>query len=64
MCVSNEDRPPVAIDSRHATPTPTGFAEIVSDDFPVLHLLLAILRCYERIARNFGSSTVMEKRLT
>ncbi len=26
-----------AVQSRDAAPTPTGFAEIVSDDFPVLH---------------------------
>jgi hypothetical protein len=30
MCVSNEDRPPVAIYSCNTTPAPTGFAEIVS----------------------------------
>ena len=37
MCVGNPDRTPVRIQSRHAAPTPSGFAEIVSDDFPVLH---------------------------
>jgi hypothetical protein len=36
MCVSNEDRSPVGIDSCDTAPTPTGFAEIVGDDFPVL----------------------------
>ncbi|PYK35155.1 MAG: hypothetical protein DME54_05700 [Verrucomicrobia bacterium] len=31
MCVSNEDGSPTRIHSRDAAPTPTGFAEIVSD---------------------------------
>jgi hypothetical protein len=34
--VSNEDRSPRRIDRCNTAPTPTGFAEIVSDDFPVL----------------------------
>ena len=33
MCVSNEDYSPAMIHGRNAAPTPTGFAEIVSDDF-------------------------------
>ena len=33
MRVSYKDRAPVAIQSRNADPTPTGFAEIASDDF-------------------------------
>jgi hypothetical protein len=37
MRVSNEDRSPVGIHGCNAAPTPTGPAEIVSDDFPVLH---------------------------
>jgi hypothetical protein len=36
MCVSNEHRPPLAIHSCDAAPTPTGFAQIVSDDFRVI----------------------------
>jgi hypothetical protein len=32
MCVSNEDRSPARVHSCDAAPTPTGFAEIVSDD--------------------------------
>jgi len=32
MCVSHEDRSPVGIDSCDTAPTPTGVAEIVSDD--------------------------------
>jgi len=38
MRVSNEDCLPARIHGGNATPTPTVFAEIVSDDFPVLHL--------------------------
>jgi hypothetical protein len=34
MCVSNEDRSPFAIHGCDAAPTPTGFAEIISDSFP------------------------------
>jgi hypothetical protein len=37
MCVSNPDRSPARVHSCNAAPTPTGFAEIVSDDFPVFH---------------------------
>jgi hypothetical protein len=38
VCVSNPDRSPVGINRRDTAPTSTGFAEIVSDDFPVLHV--------------------------
>jgi hypothetical protein len=38
VCISNEDRLSVGINRCDAVPTPTGFAEIVSDDFPELHL--------------------------
>ena len=34
---SNPDRSPPRIQSCDTGPTPTGFAEIISDDFPVLH---------------------------
>jgi hypothetical protein len=37
MCVCNEDCSPARIHGCNAAPTPSGFAEIVSDDFPVLH---------------------------
>jgi hypothetical protein len=37
MCVNNPDRSPVAIHRCDTTPTPTGFAEIVSDDFRLIH---------------------------
>ena len=33
VCISNEDRLSVGINRCDAAPTPTGFAEIVSDDF-------------------------------
>jgi len=36
MCVNNPDRSPVGINRCDAGPTPTGFAEIVSDYFPIL----------------------------
>ena len=38
MCISNEDCFPVGINRCDAVPTPTGFAEIVGDDFPELHV--------------------------
>jgi Carboxypeptidase regulatory-like domain len=37
MRVHSPDCSPVGINRRNAAPTATGFAEIVSDDFPVLH---------------------------
>jgi hypothetical protein len=37
VCISNEDRLSVGINRCDAAPTPTSFAEIVGDDFPVLH---------------------------
>jgi hypothetical protein len=37
VCVSNPDCPPLTINGRNAAPTPSGFAEIVSDYFPILH---------------------------
>jgi hypothetical protein len=43
MCVSHEDRSPFAIHSCDTAPTPTGFAEIVSDDFPVLQAITSLL---------------------
>jgi hypothetical protein len=36
MRVSNPDRSPVGINRRNTAPTPTGFAEIVSDDLAVI----------------------------
>jgi hypothetical protein len=38
VCISNGDRLSVGINRCDAAPTPTGFAEIVSDDFPELHV--------------------------
>ena len=43
MCVCNPDRSPVGIHCGRTAPTPTGFADIVSDDFPILHSLGAQL---------------------
>src|SRR4029450_13195311 len=37
VCVCNRDRSPVGINRWDAAPTPTGFAEIVSDNFPVIN---------------------------
>jgi hypothetical protein len=37
MDVSNEDRSAVTIHGCDAASTPSGFAEIISDGFPVLH---------------------------
>jgi hypothetical protein len=37
MRVCNKDRSPARVPSCDTAPTPTGFAEIVSDGFPVLH---------------------------
>src|SRR6266403_2136148 len=34
MCVCNKDRSPARIHGCNTAPTPTGFAEIVGDDFP------------------------------
>jgi hypothetical protein len=36
MCVNNSHRSPLTIHSHNTATTPTGFAEIVSDDFPVI----------------------------
>jgi hypothetical protein len=35
MCVRHKDRSPVGIHCCNTAPTPTGFAEIISDGFPV-----------------------------
>ncbi len=42
MRVCNPDCSPLTINGQNAAPTPTGFAEIVSDDFPVLHANLGM----------------------
>jgi hypothetical protein len=52
MCVSNEDCSPGRIDRCNTAPTPTGFAEVVRDDFPVLHRsVFAVTAIFARIAR-------------
>jgi hypothetical protein len=52
MRVCNPDRSTVGIKNRHAAPTPTGFAEIVCDDLPILYghgcCLLIIVRNLRR----------------
>jgi hypothetical protein len=47
MRVRDKDGSPVGIHGCDAAPTPTGLAEIVSDDFPVFPLLIVAngLRC-------------------
>jgi hypothetical protein len=40
--VSNPDRLPVGIDRGDAAPAPTGFAEIVCDDLPILRVLSSV----------------------
>jgi hypothetical protein len=52
MRVSNKDRFPVGIDGGNAAITPATFAEIVSDDFPILHApsLLRLFQVLPRLA--------------
>ena len=50
--VSNEDSPPARINGWNAAPTPTGFAEIFADDFPVLFKM--ILRPTENLIASRG----------
>jgi hypothetical protein len=66
--IGNPDYSTLCGDACDATPAPTGFAEIVSDDFPVLHAaglypfapgLSVILRCLQYFLRNllaFGTA--------
>jgi hypothetical protein len=42
MRASNKDRFPVGIDGGNAAITPATFAEIVSDDFPILQSLVTM----------------------
>ena len=42
MRICNPDRLPAGINGGDTAPTPTGFAEIVSDYFPVLHLTSSV----------------------
>jgi len=42
MCVNNPDCLPFAIYRRDTAPTPSGFAEIISDDFPVFHATVSL----------------------
>ena len=45
MRVNNPDRSLFGIERRDAAPRPSGFAEIVGDDFPVFHV--TIMRVYD-----------------
>ena len=53
MCVCNPDRSPIGIHCCNAAPASTGFAGIVSDDFPVLHAtrVLRVIICRRRMSR-------------
>jgi hypothetical protein len=44
MCVCNPDRSPIGINRGDAAPTPTSFAEIVGDDFPIFHFTSSMAR--------------------
>src|SRR6266536_2408360 len=55
--IGNEDRSPVEVHSRNTAPTPTGFAEIVGDDFPVLHAGLLRVRLQDRALLNLAKPT-------
>ena len=52
VCISNEDRLSVGINRCDAAPTPTRFAEIVSDDFPELHTFIVRRRALNAIVRS------------
>src|SRR6266576_1290634 len=57
MCVCNKDRSPARIHGCNTAPTPTGFAEIVGDDFPVLHAIDSAsfaLHSREKLPRPLG----------
>jgi hypothetical protein len=42
VCVSNPDCSPFGIYGRNPAHTPSGFLEIISYDFPVLHCITSI----------------------
>jgi hypothetical protein len=47
MCISNENCSTLKIQYWDAALTPTGFAQIVSDDLPVLHATFAPMILFE-----------------
>jgi hypothetical protein len=51
MCVCNPDRSPLAIQSRHSAPAASGFSEIVSGDFAVLHAVISAWRSCRPVNR-------------
>jgi hypothetical protein len=48
VCIGNEDRSSVGINRCDAAPTPAGFAEIVSGDFPVSCSAAQTVNLYRR----------------
>jgi hypothetical protein len=56
VCISNEDRLSVGINRCDAAPTPTGFAEFVSDDFPVFDAMLCATAALRRAITETGTS--------
>jgi hypothetical protein len=50
MHVGYPDRSPFAIHSCYTAPTPSGFAEIVGDDFPIFHLMSNVAPLTEQLA--------------
>jgi hypothetical protein len=56
MRVSHPDCAPFTIQRRDAAPTPTGFPEIVSDGFPILHRDASCLFCTPYGNANFPAS--------
>ena len=65
MRVSNEDRSPVGITRCDTAPTPTGFAEIVSDYLPVLHAVdRALLRPTQRRQNDMRQAQWMRETFT
>ena len=55
MYVSNPDRSPVGINRCNAAPTPTGLAEIVSDEFP---RTFSVFWCRQDAGRNLIRDSV------
>src|SRR5262245_37415602 len=57
MRVRYPDRSPLRIQVRYASPTSSGFAEIVSDDFPMLHAMI-MARYPTPLASSLGGNSV------
>jgi hypothetical protein len=62
MCIDNPDCSPLRIHTCNTVPTPTGFAEIVSDDFPVFHAgVLPLLLFTQQWQSNYGIVRMMPR---